>query len=87
MKFLRESALVLAMIFCATSFSLAAGWDSCKGCHKDGDKPGPSKETLLKKYKTANDFIKAAKDSKSPMMNNFKKDDQLKEAVKDLGLK
>jgi len=87
MKILRESALVVAMIFCATSFSLAAGWDSCKGCHKDGDKPAPSQETLMKKFKTSDAFIKAAKDSKSPMMNNFKKDDQLTAAAKDLGLK
>ncbi len=87
MKFIRESALVIAMIFCAASFSLAAGWDSCKGCHKDGDKPAPSKTTLLKKFKTADDFIKAAKTAKSPMMNNFKKDDQLKAAASDLGLK
>ena len=63
------------------------GWDSCKGCHKDGDKPGPSKATLLKKFKTADDFIKAAKESKNTMMNNFKKDDLLKAAAKDLGLK
>ena len=87
MKLLRTLSLVVAMIFCAASFSMAAGWDSCKGCHKEGDKPGPSKETLLMKFKTADDFIKAAKESKSPMMNSFKKDDQLKAAAMDLGLK
>ena len=64
-----------------------AGWDTCKGCHKDGDKPGPSKATLLKKFKTADEFIKAAKASKNSMMNSFKKDDQLKAAAMDLGLK
>ena len=64
-----------------------AGWDACKGCHKDGDKPGPSKATLLKKFKTADEFIKAAKASKNSMMNSFKKDDQLKAAATDLGLK
>jgi hypothetical protein len=64
-----------------------AGWDACKGCHKDGDKPGPSKATLLKKFKTADEFIKAAKASKNSMMNSFKKDDQLKTAAADLGLK
>lgn len=87
MKLVRTLAVVFAMIFCAASFSMAAGWDSCKGCHKDGDKPGPSKDTLLMKFKTADDFIKAAKESKSPMMNSFKKDDQLKSAAMDLGLK
>ena len=64
-----------------------AGWDACKGCHKDGDKPGPSKATLLKKFKTADEFITAAKASKNSMMNSFKKDDQLKAAATDLGLK
>jgi hypothetical protein len=64
-----------------------AGWDACKGCHKDGDKPGPSKATLLKKFKTADEFINAAKASKNSMMNSFKKDDQLKAAATDLGLK
>ncbi|HXX58351.1 MAG TPA: hypothetical protein VEI96_10160, partial [Thermodesulfovibrionales bacterium] len=66
---------------------MAAGWDSCKGCHTDSGKPAPSKADLTKKYKTSADLIKAAKASKSPMMNNFKKDDVLKEAAKDLGLK
>ena len=64
-----------------------AGWDACKGCHKDSDKPGPSKATLLKKFKTADEFINAAKASKNSMMNSFKKDDQLKAAATDLGLK
>jgi hypothetical protein len=64
-----------------------AGWDACKGCHKEGDKPGPSRATLLKKFKTADEFIKAAKASRNSMMNNFKKDDQLKAAATDLGLK
>ena len=41
----------------------------------------------MKKYKTADEFIKAAKSSKNSMMNNFKKDDQLKAAATDLGLK
>ncbi len=87
MKLVRTLALVIAMIFCAASFSMAAGWDSCKGCHKEGNKPAPSKETLLKKFKTAHDFIQAAKAEKNPMMNSFKKDEQLNAAAKDLGLK
>jgi hypothetical protein len=41
----------------------------------------------LKKFKTADALIKAAKASKSPMMNSFKKDDQLNAAAMDLGLK
>ena len=65
----------------------AAGWDTCKGCHTDTGKPAPSKADLLKKFKTEKELIAAAKKSKNPMMNNFKKDDLLKPAAKDLGLK
>ena len=63
-----------------------AGWDSCKGCHTDDGKPAPSKATLLMKFKTEKELIAAAKRSKHPMMNNFKKDDLLRRAAKDLGL-
>ena len=65
----------------------SAGWDSCKGCHTDSGKPAPSKADLLKKFKTEKELIAAAKRSKDPMMNNLKKDDMLKAAAKDLGLK
>ena len=65
----------------------AAGWDKCKGCHTDAGKPAPSKADLLKKFKTEKELIAAAKASKNPMMSNFKKDDLLKPAAKDLGLK
>ena len=78
-------SFVVIVGFASSPF--AAGWDSCKGCHTDSGKPAPSKADLLKKYKTAADLVKAAKASKNPMMNNFKKDDVLKEAAKDLGLK
>ena len=64
-----------------------AGWDSCKGCHTDSGKPALSKADLLKKFKTEKELIAAAKASKNPMMNKFKKDDLLKAAAKDLGLK
>jgi cytochrome c553 len=65
----------------------AAGWDACKGCHADAGKPAPSKADLLKKFKTEKELISAAKASKNSMMSNFKKDDLLKAAAKDLGLK
>ncbi len=65
----------------------SGGWDVCKGCHTDSGKPAPSKADLLKKFKTEKDFIAAAKAEKNPMMNNFKKDDLLEAAAKDLGLK
>jgi hypothetical protein len=87
MKSVIALVLGVAMLFCMTSFSLAAGWDSCKGCHTDSGKPAPSKADLLKKFKTEKELVAAAKAAKNPMMNNFKKDDMLKAAAKDLGLK
>lgn len=87
MKTVVALALALVTIFCATSFSSAAGWNTCKGCHTDAGKPAPSKVDLLKKFKTAAELVKAAKESKNPMMNKFKKDELLKPAAKDLGLK
>jgi hypothetical protein len=87
MKIVIALALGVAMIFCVSAFSFAAtGWDTCTACHKEGDKPAPSKATLLKKFKTADDLIKAAKEEKNPMMNSVKDDDRLRAAAKDLGL-
>jgi hypothetical protein len=81
-------ALSVSMILCVTSSSLAAtGWGTCTSCHKEGDKPAPSKATLLKKFKTADALIKAAKEEKNPMMNTVKDDARLKAAARDLGLK
>ncbi len=87
MKKVIAAVLALAVVFCMTSLAVAGGWDKCKGCHTDAGKPGPAKADLLKKFKTADEFTKAAKESKNPMMNNFKKDDDLKAAATDIGLK
>ena len=80
--------LMVALIFGLFVVSVSyAGWDSCKGCHTDSGKPGPSKATMLKKFKTVDELVKAAKDSKNPMMDNFKNETLLKAAAKDMGLK
>lgn len=86
-KFMRILAITAILIFAAASLSFAAGWDACKGCHTDAGKPAPSKSDLTTKFKTADAFVKGAQASKSPMMNNYKKDDQLKAVAKELKLK
>lgn len=86
MKKFMTIALALVMVLGLASFAMA-GWDKCKGCHTDAGKPAMSKADLIKKVKTAAELVKAAQDSKNPMMNAFKKDDDLKAAAKDLGLK
>ena len=44
----------------------------------------PTKEQLLAKRKSSDAFVKAAMESKSPMMKASQKEDVLKEAAKDL---
>ncbi|MBF0564166.1 MAG: hypothetical protein HQK89_02875 [Nitrospirae bacterium] len=86
----RIMALVLAIVMIAafSSVAMAAGWEKCQGCHNDAGKPAIGKAKLLEKFKTADAFIKGAKDSKSPMMNAVKgNDENLKAAAADLGLK
>ncbi len=86
---MKKVVVMVTLVLVLGSFPLAmASWDKCKNCHKEGDKPAPAKETMLKKFKTAATFIEAAKASKNPMMNSIKGNDEvLKAAAADLGLK
>jgi hypothetical protein len=71
--------------FYAFNVAYAGIWDKCKVCHNGNI--APDEKRLKEKYKTADELIKAAKESLSSMMNNYKGDAELKEAAKDLGLK
>lgn len=84
MKRLIVLLVALLMVAAFATVSFAGGWDKCKACHKTGDKPSFSKESLLKKFKTADEFVKAAKDSTNPMMKAFNKDEMLTPAAKEL---
>ncbi len=76
-------SLTLAMAGFAGTFD-----EKCAMCHKPGDKPAKSKETLLKQFKTADELIKAAKASTNPMMRAVQGNDELlKKAASELGLK
>ncbi|KWT92907.1 hypothetical protein [Candidatus Magnetominusculus xianensis] len=76
-------SLVLVLGFASVAM---AGYDKCAGCHNG--KVSPDKAALTAKFKTAADFIKAAKESKNPMMNAVKGNEaDLKAAAADLGLK
>lgn len=79
--------IILACIMFVSPAAAATGgiWETkCSLCHQETGKPAPSKGTLLGKYKTADEFIKAAKAAQNPMMNVFKKDELLKSAVEQL---
>ncbi|OGW57962.1 MAG: hypothetical protein A2Z09_00615 [Nitrospirae bacterium RBG_16_43_8] len=94
MKRIVAILLAFVMVMAFATVSMAAGWDKCKMCHKEDDKPMvlggksvPTKADLLKKFKTAADFKKASKDAKDPLMTPFKGDADVDTAVKYLGLK
>jgi hypothetical protein len=60
-------------------------WEQCKVCHNGNT--APDAKALKAKYQTADEFIRGAKESRNPMMKNYKGNDELKEAANDLGLK
>jgi hypothetical protein len=76
---------IFFVTFCAFNIANAGVWDKCKVCHSGNI--APDEKTLKEKYQTADKLIKAAKESQNPMMKNYKDDEELKEAAKDLGLK
>jgi len=84
-KSLAMFIMICFAIFYAFNFANAGVWDKCKICHNGN--MAPDEKTLKEKYKTADELTKAAKEALSPMMKNYKGDEQLKEAAKDLGLK
>lgn len=85
MKKLLFTALFLGA-FLVSSSTASAGWNACLACHNGTMAPG--KEKLLEKYKTADNFVKAAKETQNPMMKSIQKDEaSLKNAAKEIGLK
>jgi hypothetical protein len=86
---MKKSLAMFIMICFATcyafNFADAGVWDKCKVCHNGNI--APDEKALKEKYKTADKLTKAAKESLSSMMKNYKGDEELKEAAKDLGLK
>ena len=85
---MKKSLSMFIMICLATFYAFNAAnagvWDKCKVCHNGN--MAPDEQTLQEKYKTADELIKAAKESPSSMMKNYKDDAALKEAAKYLGL-
>lgn len=76
----------LVLVFGFATLAMAGGFDKCAACHNG--KVAPDKAALVAKSKTADAFVKAAKDSKNPMMNAAKGNEaDLKAAATDLGLK
>jgi hypothetical protein len=78
--------LFCSIIFLDNLCAYAGSWDQCKGCH-DGAL-APNETTLKQKYKTADDLVKAAKKVDDPLMDRYKKNEELlRKAAEDIGLK
>ena len=77
--------ITILLVVAFAGVSSAGMWETkCLMCHKEGNTmKAQTKAAMLEKYKTGDDFIKAAKASKNPMMK-MQKDDVLKEAAKEL---
>ena len=89
MKKIMILILALTLTIAFSGMAMAGIWDTkCVSCHKDDNKVKAStKAQLLEKHKTAAAFVKAGVESKNPMMKAQQKEDVLKEAATDLGLK
>jgi len=80
------AVMTLSLIIAFSGMAMAGAWDTkCIGCHKDGNAmKAPTKDQMIAKHKSADEFVKAAMASKNAMMKASQKEDVLKEAAKDL---
>lgn len=92
---MRKMATAMLTVLIVTAFSsvaFAGVYDQkCAICHRTDSKKGMSKmskDKLLKKYKTADEFIKGAKEATNPLMKPVQNNDKLlNDVTAELGLK
>lgn len=85
MKALKVTVLMFMMIFLCYSFGTAQ-WSGCIGCHNGT--VAPAKDTLKDKFKTAEEFVKAALSSDNSMMEQIRENEEaIIAAAADIGLK
>lgn len=82
-----KSALAIAISFLVGLVSLdlahAGAFAQCTGCHN-----GRSAPDIRDKYRTVEEFVRAAKMTKDVRMQVYRNNEQLlREAAKDIGLK
>ena len=63
MKTITLTALSLCAFFVLAT-TASAGWNTCVACHNGT--VAPNKEKLLEKHKTAESFVKPARQRKTP---------------------
>lgn len=80
-----KSTITFIVFVCTISIlassSFAGDWGRCVVCHKDSGKPAPSKEQLLLRFSTVEEFVQAGKSSDSRMMGYVKTNEKLLESV------
>jgi hypothetical protein len=83
MKKLLLAMTTLALVALTPSLSVAGASDTCKGCHNGT--VAPSVDTLKGKFKTADELVAGAKNSKNDMMKPIQADEaKLKAAAAEL---
>lgn len=75
--------ILLIFVGCTGAPDGAEVWEKCATCHRDNNDPTAGKAALMEKFKTADEFIKAAKESESLLMRAFKKERLLKAVAKE----
>ncbi|MCI4626408.1 MAG: hypothetical protein L3V56_10660 [Candidatus Magnetoovum sp. WYHC-5] len=80
-------ALILTLVFVLGLASFAAAdWEKCKACHNG--KVAPDEAAMKAKFKTADEFVKAAMTSPNAMMKSQQGDEEvLKKTAAALGFK
>lgn len=80
---MKRAVLTAAVLTLLSPLAHAGVWETqCAGCHNGS--LAPSKAQLKAKFKTAKDFVSAAKKSNNPMMATVKNTKAINEAAKEI---
>lgn len=83
MKKLPLVMTTLALVTLMPSMAIAGASDTCKGCHNGS--VAPSFDTLKSKFKTVDELVAGAKNSKNAMMKPMQADEaKLKAAAAEI---
>lgn len=85
MKHVRATLLILLIIFLYTPVAMAQ-WSGCVGCHSGTI--APDEKAMKEKFKSVDEFVKAAMATENPMMKPIQQNKKaIETAAKELGLK
>ncbi len=85
MKHVRTAGLIFLIIFLYTPVVMAQ-WSGCVGCHSGTI--AADEDAMKEKFKTVDEFVKAAMATTNPMMKEIQQNKEaIETAAKELGLK